>query len=154
MSLEERRQRRELTAAFSNPTRGCQEDGARLSEAGKGSRWHMGNSSLKQGERFFIMREVKYWKEGSERCTDLHPRRQSKPLPRHWHAFQSSSCPSPTELPLFKLLYAQPAPCSMDHRCPAVGVPAQRTGLCRRTAGLKAKKEPLTPGAQRSSSCL
>lgn len=54
-----------------------------------------------------------------------------------------SSCPSPTELPLLKLLDAQPALCSMDHRFLAAGVQAQRTGLRKRTAGLKAKKSHL-----------
>lgn len=54
-----------------------------------------------------------------------------------------SSCPSPKELPLLKLLDAQPAPCSMDHCIPAAGQQAQRTGLCKCTAGLKAKKSHL-----------
>lgn len=57
-----------------------------------------------------------------------------------------SSCPSPTELPLLKILDAQPAPCSMGHHLPAAGV--QRMGLRKHTPGLKATKATYTRSAK------
>lgn len=74
MSLEKRRQRRDLTAAFSYPTRGCKEVGSQTLRGRTRLKVTHGKFQLDTSRTFFITREVRYWKEGSERCRDLHPR--------------------------------------------------------------------------------
>lgn len=84
---------------------------------------------------FFIMREVKYWKESSDTCRDLHPLRQSMPLPRDWHIFGS-----------LKMLVTNRASTPQAFGCPTcppLHGQAQQTELCKHAAGLKAKKSHL-----------